>query len=109
VLRFCPNEGGRADQPLPDGDAALRARLRGQFRDADASLRERIDYENAHPGAIVVWGQTPRSDAEPAITQFGEAVGKAGRPDCMHEYSGAGLLAPLAMAADAIRDNPCHF
>jgi hypothetical protein len=41
--------------------------------------------------------------------ELGKEMEKAARPDCAKDYAGAGLLAPLAAAADAVKGKPCKF
>lgn len=41
--------------------------------------------------------------------QLGAGIRAAVRPDCLHDYAGAGLLAPLPLLFDLVRGKPCKL
>ena len=57
----------------------------------------------AGPGALPVLPKPPETD------QLAREIEKAGRPDCAKAYAGAGLLAVVPLAIDAVRGSGCKW
>ena len=95
-----PNDHPAELQPEPitepklDFDALRQAAVRAEME------REKSPIERMNEARIKNHGLETKVD---------DAASKAQRADCRNAYAGAGLFAPLIIAADLVRDKGCKF
>ncbi|MET3106840.1 hypothetical protein AAKU67_002408 [Oxalobacteraceae bacterium GrIS 2.11] len=75
--------------------------------DLDALRAEAVQHEMTRKKSAIELAQKTRNHSFEA--QVEAATNKAQHSDCRSAYAGAGLFAPLVIAADLIRDKGCQF
>lgn len=76
--------------------------------DVEAAIKSagRMRFEDDRAVAQIGKQQRPNKTLD---EKFGQQVAKSARADCKTAHADVGLLAPLFMARDALRDNGCKW